>query len=58
MLEVISKYIKDISVLRRILFAASFLPPQLPQFWGVVLEFATVGKASAVSDTRASESIC
>lgn len=51
MLEVISKYIKDVSVLRRILFAASVLPPQLPQFWGVVVEFATLGNVSAQSVT-------
>ena len=51
MLEVISKYIKDVSVLRRILFAASVLPPQLPQFWGVVVEFATLGNISAQSVT-------
>ena len=59
----VSKYIKDVSVLRRILFAASVLPPQLPQFWGggggggVVVEFATLGIVSAVSDSRASKSI-
>ena len=49
MLEVIAKYIKDVSVLRRLLFAAVFLSPQLPQFWGLVVEFATLGKDSAKS---------
>lgn len=51
MLEVIAKYIKDVSVLRRLLFAAVFLSPQLPEFWGLVVEFATLGKDSAQSVT-------
>ena len=46
MLEIIAKYIQDVSVLRRLLIAAVFLPPQLPQFWGLVVEFATAGNAS------------
>lgn len=51
MLEVIAKYIKDVSVLRRLLFAAVFLSPHLPQYWGLVVEFATAGKATASSIT-------
>lgn len=51
MLETIAKYIQDVSVLRRLLFAAKFLPPDIPHFWGLVVEFATVGKTSASSIT-------
>lgn len=44
MLGTVSKIIKDVSTLRRLLFAAANLPPKAPNFWGLVLEFATMGK--------------
>ena len=44
MLEVIATYLKDLSVLRRLLFAATHLPPELPNMWGIAVEFATIGK--------------
>ena len=46
MLALIAKYIKDMSVLRRLLFAVSQLPPDLPNLWGIAVEFATQGKES------------
>ena len=46
MLGLISKYIKDASVLRRLVFAVVHLSQDLPNFWGVVLEFATKGQES------------
>ena len=51
MLELIVKYIKDVSVLRKLLFATAFLSPQIPEFWGLVIEFATAGKSTASSLT-------
>lgn len=51
MLGVLAKYFKDVSVLRRLLFAAVFLTPELPMFWEVVVEFATGGKVSKSSVT-------
>ena len=47
MLELIAKYIKDASVLRKILFAAVFLSPCLPEFWSLVVQFATDGKSES-----------
>ena len=44
MLEAVSKYIKNVSVLRRLLFAVVHLPSSTPNFWGVAVEFATKGK--------------
>ena len=46
MLALIAKYIKDISVLRRLLFAVSQLPQDMPNLWGIAVEFATQGKES------------
>ena len=43
LLGVLAKYIQDVSVLRRLLFAAAFLSPELPIFLGLVVEFATSG---------------
>lgn len=46
MLGSLVKFFKDTSVLRRFLFAAATLPPDLPNLWGVAVEFATRGKES------------
>ena len=51
MLGVLTKYFQDVSVLRRLLFAAVFLSPELPMFWEVVVEFATDGKVTKGSVT-------
>ena len=40
MLSEASKYIKDTSVLRRLLFAASLLPVDTPKLWEIVVKFA------------------
>ena len=41
MLAAVSKQIKDVLVLRRLLFAVSQLPDELPDAWGLAIEFAT-----------------
>ena len=46
MLQAISKYIQDVSILRRLLFAVAHLPSDFPNLWGVAVEFATEGKES------------
>lgn len=51
MLGLLAKYIKEVSVLRRLLFAVVFLNSDVPDFWGVVVEFATSGKISKSSIT-------
>lgn len=42
MLSISAQHMKDVSVLRRLLFAAVHLPPELPNFWSLVVEFATI----------------
>ena len=44
MLALVAKHLQDVSVLRRLLFAASYLPREIPNFWGIAVEFATDGK--------------
>lgn len=46
MLGAVAKYVKDTSVLRRLLFAVASLPPDLPNLWGFAVQFATRGKES------------
>ena len=57
MLGVLAKYIQDVSVIRRLLFAVVFLTPDLPMYWGVVIEFATAGKVSVICYTWSSQGI-
>ena len=56
MLEVIAGYLKDLSVLRKLMFAATHLPPELPNIWGIAVEFATAGKVNAI-DAMTAKSI-
>ena len=55
MLGSLSTVIKDASTLRRMVFAAAYLPPNTPNFWGIVVEFATSGMTtrSAVTPEQA-----
>ena len=41
MLKLLAKKFSRVSVLRRLLFAASQLPTDLPNYWKIVLDFAT-----------------
>ena len=49
MLGPLSEIIKDASTLRRMLFAAAYLAPKTPNFWGIVVEFATLGMTNRTS---------
>lgn len=55
MLGMVSKIVKDASTLRRMLFAVANLPPKTPNFWGIIIEFATMGKTerSTVTEEQA-----
>ena len=44
MLGILSKYIKEVSVLRKLLFAVMFLPEDLPDRWGTAIQFAYSGQ--------------
>ena len=46
MLELLGKCISDVSVLRKLIFPAVFLPPDIPNLWTIALEFATAGTIS------------
>lgn len=40
------KYIKEVSVLRKLLYAISFLPEDLPNRWDIAIQFAYSGQAA------------
>lgn len=51
MLAAIFKQVKDVSVLRRLLFALSHLPNDLPDVW----KFATKGKEGSFTDPESTK---
>lgn len=51
MLGSLSRIIRDASTLRRMMFATAFLPPKTPDFWGIIVEFATLGKTDRAAVT-------
>ena len=51
MLGLVAKYISDVSVLRRLLFALVHSPDDMPNRWVLALEFATNGKSASVNVT-------
>jgi len=50
MLTAVSKNIRDVSVLRRLLFAVSQLPDELPDAWKLAVEFANRHKRGSITD--------
>ncbi len=44
MFRMLAEHLKDVSVLRRLLFASAHLPLEVPSRLGVAVEFATFGK--------------
>ena len=51
MLSSIAGAVEDVSTLRRMMFATAFLPSQTPGFWGIVVEFATLGRTARTTVT-------
>ena len=45
-MELVAEYVKDVSVLRRLLFAATFLPEEYPAYWETVCKFAMIDSSS------------
>ena len=45
-MEVVAALIGDVAVLRRMLFATSNLPPELPNYWDTVASFGCLGRSS------------
>ena len=50
MLAAVSKHIKDVSILRRLLFAVSLLPDEIPDLWRLAIEFAISHKKGSIKD--------
>ena len=50
MFSAIVKHVKNVSVLRRLIFALSHLPEELPDVWKYALQFATMGMEDSVQD--------
>lgn len=50
-MELIKEKIQDVSVLRRMIFACSFLPKHCPMYWELVSKFAVEGSKEMVDAT-------
>lgn len=50
MFSAIVKHVKNASILRRLIFALSHLPEELPDAWKLAVEFATQDKEECVKD--------
>ena len=57
MLEALAKQLKDVWVLRRLLFAVSTLPCDLPNFWDIAVEFATKGHLKENIDAKTARAL-
>ena len=51
-MELVGSVIKDVSVLRRMLFAASNLPQDVPHYWEIVASFSCVNSSISLSADR------
>ena len=49
MLSVAAKFFREVSEVRRLLFALMHLPEDFPERWDVALDFATSGKSSNIT---------
>ena len=51
-MELALSAVKDVSVLRRMIFATTYLPQELPQYWDIIAFFSCTGSRSQIgSDT-------
>ena len=51
-MELVGSVVKDVSVLRRMLFAASYLPQDVPHYWEIVASFSCTGSSTSLSAER------
>lgn len=48
-MELAGSVVKDVSVLRRMLFATSYLPEELPHYWEIIAAFSCLGSTSSLN---------
>ena len=52
-MDLLASRIQDVAVIRRMLFAVSFLPPDYPHYWDTVTQFAFKGTKQSVDSAEA-----
>lgn len=50
-MELAATAVKDVSVLRRMIFATAYLPQELPQYWDIVASFSCIGSRYQISSS-------
>lgn len=48
-MELVGSVVKDVSVLRRMLFATANLPQELPQYWEVIARFSCLESSTSIT---------
>ncbi len=51
LMELVAAQVGDVAVLRRMLFATSYLPSDIPQYWNIVATFANQGSSNISPDS-------
>lgn len=51
-MELVASVVKDLAVLRRMLFACSYLPSDMPQYWEVIASFCSQDSKECLSATE------
>ena len=44
--------VKDVSVLRRMMFATAYLPEELPNYWDIIASFSCIGSKSNITSDK------
>ena len=47
-MDLLPPELQDISVLRRVIFAVGYLPEDMPLYWSVVSQFASIGSKNVI----------
>jgi hypothetical protein len=51
-MDLVTSVVKDVAVLRRMLFATTYLPRGMPQYWEVIACFSNQGSNEKVSTSQ------
>ncbi len=51
-MELAGSVVKEVSVLRRMLFATAFLPRELPHYWEIIASFSCRGSSTSLAADR------
>lgn len=51
-MELAGTFVKDVTVLRRMIFATAYLPQEVPHYWDIVAHFCCIGSKSKITSDQ------